>query len=110
MNVTYNGRVYHVLFFGSTSLLPGVKLVNNPRYPEIANDFAQTYRVLKTLPCDVFLAPHAGFFGLSDKAGRLERGERPNPFIDPAAYRSFIAKAESKFLKQLETERAAAKP
>ena len=96
------GKVCRVLFFGGTSILPNVPLVNNKQYPTIAEDFTETYRKLKSLPCDIFLAPHSGFFGLREKAGRLERGEKPNPFIDPAAYRDFIAKAEGKYLQQLE--------
>jgi metallo-beta-lactamase class B len=91
MDLSEDSRVLHVLFFGSTSILPGVRLVNNPQYPGIVEDYAGTYRKLKALPCDVFLAPHAGFFSLSEKAGRLERGEKPNPFIDPQGYRDTIS-------------------
>src|SRR5438094_266734 len=35
MDVTEEGKVYHVLFFGSTSVLSDVKLVDNPKYPNI---------------------------------------------------------------------------
>ena len=106
MDVTQDGKVYHLVFFGSTSILPGVPLLNNPKYPNMVEDFTETYHKLKSLPCDVFLAPHTGFFGLKDKAARLESGEKPNPFIEPVeAYRDFIGKAEGKFLKQLEEER-----
>jgi len=105
MEVTEAGKVYHVLFFGSTSILSGVPLVNNPKYPKIAEDLAESFRKLKTLPCDVLLAPHAGFFGLKEKAERRERGEQPNPFIDPDGYRDLLKNAEEKFLKQLAAER-----
>lgn len=105
MEATEGGKRYHVLFFGSTTILSGVPLVNNPQYPSIAEDFARTYRKLKALPCDVFLAPHGSFFELSEKAERLERGE-PNPFVNAAAFRDFIAKAEENFRKQLAEERA----
>jgi metallo-beta-lactamase class B len=66
MDVTDDGKVYHVVFFGSTSILPGVSLTRNVRYPGMVNDFTATYRTLKALPCDVFLAPHAIFFGLEE--------------------------------------------
>jgi metallo-beta-lactamase class B len=105
MDVTDGGKTYHVLFFGSTSILPGVSLTHNTQYPGIANDFAATYRKLKALSCDVFLAPHAGFFGLDGKAERLRRGEKPNPFIDPAGYRHFLEDQEAKFQHQLEEEK-----
>ena len=104
MDVTEDGKTHHVLFFGSTSILPGVPLVNNEAYPNIAKDFAETYRKLRSLPCDVFLAPHSSFFGLNQKAAQLERGVKRNPFIDPAAFRSFIENAERNFHKQLDAE------
>lgn len=107
MDVTEDGKTYHVLFFGSTSILTGVPLVNNAKYPEIAQDLANSYQRLKTLPCDVFLAPHAGFFDLSEKAAKLEQGAKPNPFIDPGFYGTFIEGAEKKFRDQLERERTA---
>jgi metallo-beta-lactamase class B len=105
MDVEENGRVYHVLFFGSTTVLDGVRLLNNPKYPGIAEDYAASFKKLKALPCDVFLAPHAGFFNLDEKSKRLVRGEKPNPFIDPAGYRSFIAESERAFQRRLDQER-----
>lgn len=105
MDATEEGKVYHVVFFGSTTILPGVPLLNNTAYPALADDLAQSYQKLKALPCDVFLASHTGFFGLSDKAARLERGEKPNPFIDPAGSQNFITKSEKGFREQLERER-----
>lgn len=104
MDVIDDGGVHHVSFFGSTSILPDVRLVNNPEYPNIVEDYTETYRKLKALPCDVFLAPHAGFFSLAEKAGRLDRGEKPNPFIDPEGYRNFIGKGERAFLAQVAQE------
>ena len=104
MDVTESNKVYHVLFFGSTTVLDGVALVNNPKYSNIAEDFLGTYQKLKTLPCDVFLAPHAGFFGLAEKAARLERDGKPNPFVDSAAYSNFISHAEREFRERLQRE------
>ncbi|WP_040547052.1 subclass B3 metallo-beta-lactamase [Pedosphaera parvula] len=108
MDTTEAGKVYHVLFFGSTSVLSDVKLVNNPKYPNIAEDYLHSYQKLKTLQCDVFLAPHGSFFGLSEKAEKLAQGGKTNPFIDSESYRNFIQKAENTFLEQLAQERAKA--
>lgn len=109
MDVTEDGKVHHVVFFGSTSILSGVPLLNNANYPGVADDLAKSYRTLKALPCDVLLAPHAGFFGLKEKAERLAQGAKPNPFIDPREYRDFIDKQENKFQTQLAEARKAAK-
>jgi len=105
MDVIEDGKTHHVVFFGSTSILSGVPLVNNAKYPGIADDLATSYKKLKSLPCDVFLAPHTGFFDLEAKAQRMARGEKPNPFIDAAKFRTFIEGAERKFLTQLDAER-----
>ena len=94
------GQRHNVVFFGSTSVL--AKLVNNAKYPEIARDYAATFRKLKSLPCDVFLAPHASFFGLEEKAREIGPGK--NPFVDANAFQKYVATAEQNFLKQLEKE------
>lgn len=104
MDVTEDGKVQHVVFFSSTSILSGVPLVNNVQYPGIAEDLTASYKKLKALPCDVFLAPHTGFFDLEAKAPRLARGENPNPFIDATAFKKFLEPAEQKFLQQLAAE------
>jgi metallo-beta-lactamase class B len=94
------GQRRNVVFFGSTSVL--AKLVNNSKYPEIARDYAATFRKLKALPCDVFLAPHASFFGLEEKAREIGAGK--NPFVDANAFQQYVATAEQNFLRQLQKE------
>jgi metallo-beta-lactamase class B len=108
MVVGDGGKQYNVVFYGSTTILPGVRLVNNPKYPQIAADFTRTFKVLGSLPCDVFLAPHGSMFGLREKARRQGLGKMPNPFIDPDGYRSFLARSEQGFRQQLTSERHSA--
>ena len=107
MVVEDGGKQYNVVFYGSTTILPGVRLVDNPKYPQIVDDFTSTFKVLGSLPCDVFLAPHGSMFGLREKARRQGLGELPNPFIDPHGYRSFLARSEQGFRQQLTRERQA---
>ena len=107
MDVPDEGKTHRVVFYGSTTVLPGVRLVGNPIYPAIADDFAASFRTLKSLPCDVFLAPHGLMFGREEKARRLKAGERPNPFIDPDGYRGFVERSERIFLDQWRREREA---
>jgi metallo-beta-lactamase class B len=108
MKVEQDGKPYDVVFHGGTTILPTVRLVDNPMYPRIVEDYERTFRVLKDLPCDVFLAPHGSQFGLGEKARRLSAGGGPNPFIDPEGYRSFVARGEEAFRRQLERERRGA--
>ncbi len=110
MKAEENGKTRDVVFVCSTSILPGVSVTKNPRYPEMAEDFAKTFRILRSLPCDVFLAPHASFYDGLGKAEKLRNGAKENPFVDPQGYRDYVERKERDFRNQLERERAAVKP
>jgi metallo-beta-lactamase class B len=56
------------------------------------------------LPCDVFLAPHPSFFNMAERFEK-QKQSKTNPFVDTAAFKSYIGSAEQKFLSQLEQER-----
>lgn len=104
MDVTDEGRVRHVVFFSSASINAGTTLVNNAAYPAIAADLAATFAKLKALPCDIFFAPHGGQFAMAEKFAQLDRGAKPNPFIDPAGWQKVLATMERTFRQQLESE------
>ena len=103
--VAEGGRTYNVVFVGSMGLNREVPLVGNTKYPRIAEDYAQSFAVLKRLPCDVFFAFHAEHFGLAEKKRRLDEKVTPNPFIDGAGLRAYIEKNERAYLDQLAKER-----
>ncbi len=109
MDVTEDGRVYHVVFFSSTTVNPGVSLRRNPAYPEIVADYEATFTRLKTLPCDIFFAPHGGQFGMAEKFARQDRGEGVRAFIDPEGWQALLATVEKAYRTQLAAEQAAAK-
>ncbi|HEY4051483.1 MAG TPA: subclass B3 metallo-beta-lactamase [Acidobacteriaceae bacterium] len=96
MEVPEAGKTYHVVIVGSPNVNPGYKLVNNPDYPQISQDYERTFRTLKALPCDVFLGAHGDYYGMEPKYARLQK-EGPNPFIDPDGYKSFVAEKENAF-------------
>jgi metallo-beta-lactamase class B len=98
-------RRLDVVFFPSANINPGVRLVGNARYPEIAADFARSFDVWRALSCDVFLGVHGAFYDMERKRARQLAGATPNPFIDPAGYRRFVADAETRFREQLAGER-----
>jgi metallo-beta-lactamase class B len=105
MNVTDAGRTYKVLIFGGASVNPGNNLVNDTRYPNQAVDFAQTFRTLRTLPCDIFLGAHGVYFNLKEKYPRLG-ATNANPFLDPAGYRSYVEEREQAFHTELSRQKA----
>lgn len=108
MKVEDGGARRDVVFLCSTSILPGVMVTKNEKYPEMAEDFAKTFQVLKSLPCDVFLAAHAGFYDGLGKAEKLRNGAKENPFIDPKGYRDYVERGEKRYMDQIAKERAAA--
>lgn len=99
------GKQYHVLFAPSMSINPGVHMVNYAPWPNIADAYARSFAVLKKLPCDVFLAPHASFFDLENKRARLT-GATQNPFVDPAGFRDYVDQLEKRYLEQLRKEQS----
>jgi len=93
MSVEDGGRKYNTIFLCSAMYHPGVKLVNE-RYPNMVKDFFKTFSILRSMNPDVFLASHGLFFGLVDKAKRLEAGATPNPFIDHQGFKAHIDECE----------------
>jgi metallo-beta-lactamase class B len=100
MKVSEGGKTYNVVILGSPNVNPGYKLVNNAAYPEIAQDYERMWRVLKSLPCDIFLGAHAGYFGMEEKYHRLREGGT-NPFIDPQGYKNYVNEKELEFRVEL---------
>src|ERR1700689_4244590 len=86
MQVREAGKTYNAVIVGSPNVNPGYKLVNNAAYPEIADDYARGFRVLKSLPCDVFLGAHGSYYGMEAKYAQLSAGGT-NPYLDPEGYR-----------------------
>lgn len=105
MTVTEGGRAYRVVFAGSMGLNAGVPLVGNPRYPEIADDYARAFATVSRLPCDVFLPFHADHYDLPAKKAMLDAGASPNPFVEPDGCRAYYRKNEQAFRARLAAER-----
>jgi metallo-beta-lactamase class B len=106
MKVTERGNTYNVVIIGSPNVNEGYKLVNNTTYPQIAEDYERMWRVLKSLPCDIFLGAHGSYFGLEEKYAHLKAGIA-NPFIDPDGYRTYVAQKEQDFHTELAKQKAA---
>jgi metallo-beta-lactamase class B len=95
------GKSYNVVIVGSAGVNDAHYLVNNANYPDVISDYQRTFRALKALPCDVFLASHAGFYGLKEKYAKLAQGGS-NPFIDPDGYKAHVTLMERAFYYKLD--------
>ena len=108
MQVTEGGKTYNVVIIGGPTVNPGYKLVSNEVYPQIAEDYERTWRVLKSLPCDIFLGAHGSYFGLEAKYSRMKKGSA-NAFIDPSGYKKYVAEKAQEFSAELAKQKVAAK-
>ncbi len=84
------GRSYQVVFPDGTSVNTGTRLVHNPSYPGILEDYRKTFAVLESLHPDIFLVYHIDDAGWRAKRDRAVT-EGAKAFIDPDGYRSFVA-------------------
>ena len=108
MIATENGKSYQVVIVGSPNVNPGFQLVNNAKYPEMADDFARTFRVLKALRCDVFLGAHGAYYDMAAKYARIGKGGE-NPFVDPAGYQAMVKSKEETYLQKLADQKKGGK-
>jgi metallo-beta-lactamase class B len=103
MKVSDYGATREVVIVGSPNVNPGYKLVHNSAYPQIAADYERTFRVLNSLPCDVFLGAHGSYYGMEGKVARLKEGQA-NPFVDPEGYKHYVAERENAFKAELKKQ------
>ena len=97
MQATDGGKSRNVVIIGSPNVNPGYQLITNRDYPEIADDFTKTFRLLKSLPCDIFLGAHGNYYGMEAKYARLQREPKTNPFVDPEGYRAYVEDRDKNF-------------
>jgi metallo-beta-lactamase class B len=79
-----------------------------PVTPAIEAEFTRTFKMLRTLPCDVPLGDHPAQYNMVAKHARLASGG-PNPFVDPANCWGEAEIQEAMFRAQLELQRRSSK-
>jgi metallo-beta-lactamase class B len=99
MQVHEGARTLNAVIIGSPNVNPGYVLVGNKDYPQIAQDYVKTFKVLKGLPCDLFLGAHGAYFGMKAKYEKAKAGEA-NPLIDPEGYKAYVSEREATFEKE----------
>jgi len=68
------------------------------RYPEQEADLERSFRVLRSLPVDIWVTSHARLWGRYRKFVASATAKNPaDPFIDPEGYRAYIDSAEAEF-------------
>ena len=104
MTVRENGRDYRVVLANMGSMNPGLRLLEDPTYPGIADDFAKTFRRQLELEVDVWVAAHASQWGLHDK---YQPGDPydADAFVDPEGLRRQAIHYQRLFEEALAAER-----
>jgi metallo-beta-lactamase class B len=73
------------------------------RYPGQQADFERTFRVLRSLPADIWVTSHARLFGRYRKFVASKSAKDPaDAFIDPAGYRAYIDSGEARLRRGAE--------
>ena len=96
MKAQDGGRSYDVVFACSYRA-PGQVT------PEIETEFNRTFKLIRSLPCDVPLGDHPAQYNLAAKFARLNSGT--NPFVDPATCWAEADIQEAMFRAQLELQK-----
>jgi metallo-beta-lactamase class B len=107
------GKTYDVVIIGSIGVNPGYQLVDNKDIPQIADEYMRSFKVLRSLPCDIPLGSHPAMYNMAEKYARLgpKGSNAPNPFIDPEGYKKEIDINEQAFtLRRAEQLKAASQP
>ncbi len=97
-------RLLRAVSICSLTLFPFVPL-EREAYPGINEDWRGSFRTLRELDADIFLASHTNWARLHRKRARqLAEGSGIAPFIDPEGYLDFIRRSEQVYLDRVEPE------
>ena len=105
MGIQEGSKTYSAVIVGSPNVNPGYKLVGNPLYPQITDDYEKTFRVLKSLPCELFLGAHGSYFDLERKYESFKRGQT-TAFVDPTGCKDYVTDREQTFRQELQKQQA----
>src|SRR5262245_47653980 len=83
------------------------RLVGNPTYPGIVEDYRKTFARARDVKVDVLLAPHPEMYKMQEKRAKLSDGA-PNPFVNPGEFNAYAATLEKAFEDALAKQTAEA--
>jgi metallo-beta-lactamase class B len=96
---TRDGKSLDIAFADSLSA-PSYRLVDNPRYPHIVDDYRRGFAAVRALPCDLLITPHPDASGWTP-------ANTAAPHSSPVTCRAYADKAEANLDAQLAKQRKA---
>ena len=82
----------------------GKRLIKDPTYPGVSDDFAKTFHTQKAMDIDVWVSAHGSQYGLHNKFAPGDTYS-PDTFVDPDGFLAAVERLERLYLEQLTTER-----
>ena len=103
MEIREGNRSYDVGVINMGTINDGRKLIVDPTYPGVADDFASTFRKQKALDLDVWVSSHGSQYQLHEK---YQAGQeyRPETFVDPDGFLRSVERLERLYVAQIEAE------
>ena len=105
MQVVENSKTYNVLISNMGTINPGKRLLVDPTYPGVSEDFARTYRSQKQIGAGIWVAAHKSQYGFYFKY-KASQPYSPGTFFDPKGFLAAVEKLEAAYTRQLEQESA----
>ncbi len=100
-SVRDTGRDYAVVFYGCVRPNDGVKLIGNPKFPNLVDETKRTFRRMRTLAPDIYLTMHPEDL-FADKLEHMN--DRPHPLADRNAWPKLIDEAEADFDQRVQEQ------
>lgn len=93
-------RSWRVLIANMPTIVTDKAFKDISTYPEIANDYAYTFKAMKNISFDIWVASHASQFNMHDKH---KPGDAYNPaaFIDKPGYDTALSDLQKQFEKKM---------
>jgi metallo-beta-lactamase class B len=100
-NVCYN-MVY------ADSLTPisaeGFRFTDSREYPRALQDFEKSFAFLEHTPCDILMTTHPDTSTFWTRVEARQRGQKPDPMVDPGACRALADHVRSQLLERVRQE------
>ena len=83
----------------------GFLFTKNATYPNVLEDFENSFHKLDMLPCDILLTPHPEISDLWTRLEKHDQGAGADAFVDPTACRRLVAAARERLRARVVAER-----
>jgi metallo-beta-lactamase class B len=104
-----NGQTYNVVVMGGMGVTANAALVKGGVLTPLAQDYMRSFKILRSMPCDVPLGSHSSMYNMTAKYARLAKDPKgPNPFIDREAYFEELDARERVFNLRVDEQKKAA--